>query len=140
MDRMVLALAPKYEWAHWELAMTLLQEGKPQQAVIELERLPEASPWRLGGLAVAYFAAGRKSDSDAALAELTMNHPQDAADHIAAAYAYRNEKDDAFKWIEIAYTQHELIWGLKVSQLWNHLRSDPRYQEWLRKLDLGDEP
>ena len=41
------------------------------------------------GLAVAYHALSRKTDSDAALAKLIAEHDQDAPYNVAAVYAFR---------------------------------------------------
>jgi TolB-like protein/DNA-binding winged helix-turn-helix (wHTH) protein/Flp pilus assembly protein TadD len=136
VDRHALSFAPNSDTARYELAMTLLEQGKTPQAVTELEQISAESRFRLGGLAIAYFAAARKADSDAALAELTTN-PKGSAFWIAFAHAYRNEKDEAFKWIAIAHQEHEWVWGLKVDPLWSNLRDDPRYQDWLRKYNLA---
>ena len=119
--------------------MVLLDEGKAQTAAMELEQLPEASLPRWHGLALVYFALGRKADSDGAVRQLIVTHPRDGAAWIAEAQAYRNERDDAFKWIAAAYRDHtgyRLFATLRMSHSWDNIRSDPRYEEWLHKLNL----
>jgi predicted Zn-dependent protease len=135
--RRALSFAPNADVVRFELATALLHQGKTLEAISQLEQSPGESIFHLCGLAIVYFAAGRKADSDAALAELAAKHPQDGAAWIAFAHAYRNEKDEAFKWIGIAYQEHERVWGLKAATVWNNLRGDPRYQDWLRKYKLA---
>lgn len=66
-----------------------------------------------------------------------MSHAQDAPGAIAEAHAYRAERDEAFKWLALAYQSHDVaLRDLKVSHQWDNLHGDPRYQDWLRKLNL----
>ena len=45
-------------------------------------------------------------------------------------------KDEAFRWLDIAFTQHlpYLIWDLPADPALDGLRSDPRYADLLRRL------
>ena len=63
--------------------------------------------WRGQGLALAYHAAGKKKEADAALAEYIEKYQNDAAFQIAEIYAYRGETDKAFEWLERAYKQRD---------------------------------
>ncbi len=47
------------------------------------------------------------------------------------------EKDLALKWLEEAYRQHcrSLAW-VKVRRQWNALRSDPRFQDLVRRMQF----
>jgi hypothetical protein len=91
------------------------------------------------GLTLVYFAMSRKTDSDQALAELTAKYAQQWPSMVAVAHAFRNERDAAFAWLARAYRQRDpgVTW-LKVGPLWRNVHGDPRYAEWLRKLDLPD--
>jgi TolB-like protein/tetratricopeptide (TPR) repeat protein len=55
----------------------------------------------------------------------------------AAVYAALGEKDQAFHWLEQAYQQRcpTLAW-LKVQRQWDPLRSDPRFQDLLRRMNF----
>jgi tetratricopeptide (TPR) repeat protein len=92
---------------------------------------------RVKGGAVAYYALGRKKESDAALKELIEKFHANAAWSIATVYAQRNERDEAFKWLDRAYSQHDggLIF-LKIDPLLKNLHNDPRYTAFLNKLHL----
>jgi serine/threonine-protein kinase len=90
--------------------------------------------------AIAYYALGRKNESDASLKELIETYHASAAWSIATVYALRNQRDEAFKWLDRAYAQHDggLIY-LKIDPLLKNLRSDPRYAALLNKIHLPTE-
>lgn len=78
-----------------------------------------------------------EKESDAALKELIEKFHANAAWSIATVYAQRNERDEAFKWIDCAYSQHDggLIF-LRIDPLLKNLHNDPRYTAFLNKLHL----
>jgi serine/threonine-protein kinase len=54
---------------------------------------------------------------------------------VAEVYAYRNERDKAFLWLDTAYVQHDPDLQLvKVDPLLRNLQGDPRFESFLRKL------
>jgi tetratricopeptide (TPR) repeat protein len=58
------------------------------------------------------------------------------AREIAALYAQLGEKDRAFEWLDKAFRDGEIPVYLKVADGFETLRSDPRFQELLRRLGL----
>jgi hypothetical protein len=56
---------------------------------------------------------------------------------IAEIYAFRNQSDEAFEWLDRAYTKRDdgLI-ATKVDPLLKSLRNDPRFTALLKKLNL----
>jgi hypothetical protein len=56
---------------------------------------------------------------------------------IAQVYAFRNQSDEAFEWLDRAYAQHgsDLI-ETKMEPLLKSLHKDPRYAALLKKLNL----
>jgi hypothetical protein len=54
-----------------------------------------------------------------------------------AIYAWRNEKDKAYEWVDRAYTQADggLV-VIKTDLPLKNLRDDPRYPTLLRKMNL----
>jgi len=55
----------------------------------------------------------------------------------AMAYAWLGEKDRAFFWLEKAYENRETaVPGLRVDPLWDNLRSDPRFNDLLRRVGM----
>lgn len=113
-----------------------LAQGRPIEALEEMEKEPAGYLHELG-LSLAYFALGRKKESDEALQRLISEYADAAAYQIAQIYAYRAEVDAAFHWLNRAYEQHDpgLLW-FKTDIKLKSLRGDPRYEELLRRMNL----
>jgi TolB-like protein/DNA-binding winged helix-turn-helix (wHTH) protein/Tfp pilus assembly protein PilF len=131
-----LDLNPQVSVAHLIRGQILIAQGKPQQALAEIEKEP--SEWgKLTGEAMVYHALGREQDSNAALASFIAKHENDAAYQVAQVYAFREESDKSFEWLERAYKQRDGgLSGIKTDPLFKNLRHDPRYAELLKKMRL----
>jgi tetratricopeptide (TPR) repeat protein len=136
--RRALDIDPNDDEAHSGLAFALLDDGNSSLALSELGQVSDESS-RLWPLAIVYFHMGRKLESDKALAALKGKYADSNAGVIAVVHAYRKENDSAFEWIARAYRQHDdgLAW-LKVQKLMVNIHSDPRFREWIKKLDFPD--
>jgi len=112
-----------------------LLQGRPQDALRESERTPAAFHIRTS--AMAYHALGREKESDAALRQLIEKLHSSAAFSIATVYAFRNQRDEAFQWLDRAYAQRDGgLTFLKIDPLLKNLHSDPRYTAFLKKIHL----
>jgi tetratricopeptide (TPR) repeat protein len=131
-----LDLNPQTTYVHLNLAKGLIAEGKPQQALAEIEKEP--SEWgKLTGEVLVYHALGRKQDSDTALAKLIARHDTEAAYQIAQVYAFRGESGKSFEWLDRAYNQRDPgLPSIKTDPLLKNLPRDSRYSELLRKVRL----
>ncbi len=60
-------------------------------------------------------------------------------DFVAAVYAELGEVDAAFEWLEKAYERRslELTW-IRVNPIFDPLRSDPRFQDLLRRIGFPE--
>jgi DNA-binding winged helix-turn-helix (wHTH) protein len=127
---------PQATYVHLTLDKILVAEGKPQQALAEIEKEP--SDWgKLTGQILTYHALGREQDSNAALAALIAKYPTLMAYQIAEVYAYRGESDKSFEWLDHAYKQRDPGLPEIISDpLFKNLRHDPRYAELLKKMRL----
>lgn len=57
---------------------------------------------------------------------------------IALIYTALGHKDDAFQWLERAYTEHDDDLALlKVDPRWDGLRGDPRFGSLLERVGLA---
>lgn len=131
-----LELNPHKTYDHFTDSEILLQQGRPQNALVQIEQEPDVS-WRLTGEALAYYTLGRRKDSDAAVTQLIQDHQQHMAYQIAEIYAYRGESDRAFEWLDRAYLQHDSgMRELKIDPLLKALHRDPRYLGMLKKMNL----
>ena len=56
---------------------------------------------------------------------------------IASWYAWLGERDRAFALLEKAYAERDAdLVSLKVDPVWDNLRSDPRFQDLVRRVGL----
>jgi hypothetical protein len=61
----------------------------------------------------------------------------DTATRIAGAYARLGERDLAFEWLERAYAERSrILMGLRERVEFDNLRSDPRFNDLLRRIGL----
>lgn len=117
------------------LSRIYVLQGRAKDTLPEIE-LVRYEPTRESLYAIAYYALGRKKESDAALSELIAKFPKNVY-QIAEVYAFRNQSDEAFEWLERAYVQRNA--GLivtKVDPLLKSLRRDARYAALLKKLNF----
>ncbi len=131
-----LELDPDSGGVHILLSQVYLMQGRPQDALPEIERVHYAS-YRASLYALTYHALGREKDSDAALSELMMKYHASNAFGIAVVYAFRNQPDKAFEWLDRAYAEHDPNLDItKVHPQLKNLHNDPRYAAFLKKLNL----
>jgi adenylate cyclase len=136
--RKTLEVAPSGFGARTALAAVLLESGQPSAAIAAFDQLEDEDD-REWGKALANFALGRKADSDATLAVFETRFAGTDAYAIAQVQAYRGEINEAFKWLDRAYRQHDP--GLdfaKTDWFITKLRGDLRYKAFLRKMNLPE--
>jgi len=110
-------------------------QGRPQNALTEIESA-HYEPLRAFVRAIAYYALRREKESDTSLSELIANNPANAY-QIAEVYAFRNQSDKAFEWLDLAYVQRSgSLVGMKVDPIMKSLHKDPRFVAFLKKLNL----
>jgi len=119
-----------------QLSQIYVQQGRPKDALPEIERV-RYEPSRAFLYAITYHALGREEESEAALSELIEKYHTSTACQIAQVYAFRNQSEEAFGWLDRAYAQRDggLI-GTKVDPLLKSLHKDPRFAALLKKLNL----
>jgi tetratricopeptide (TPR) repeat protein len=112
------------------------------QAIAEYSALVTSSgndPLRLASLGCAYALAGKKPQAQKVVAQL------DEASKIhyvppyflGLVHAALGDNDEAFSWLEKAYEQHDsYLVRLKVEPVMDPLRSDPRFDKLLHRMNL----
>jgi TolB-like protein/Tfp pilus assembly protein PilF len=139
--RKFLQISPTFETGHSLLGYLLLAQGKLEAALSEMQQEQDDS-YREFGLAMVYYAMRRRVESDAALAQLSQKHAEDHAYLVAGVYAYRQEPDKAFMWLERSYRQRDSglnnIKGMQVDPLTRTLGLDPRFAAFLQKMNLPE--
>ncbi len=109
-----------------------------------LGRYPEdTSPRQMGTLAIAYYKLGKKELANELLEEIkNKSHKFPAgspAFYAAMIYAQMGEVNLAFDWLEKAYEDREVeMYWLKVEPPFEPIRSDPRFQDLLNRMNFPD--
>ncbi|HZE69774.1 MAG TPA: winged helix-turn-helix domain-containing protein [Pyrinomonadaceae bacterium] len=120
------------------------QKGMYSEAIAEFKKaIPltagSESSLSKAGLGHVYAVTGKKSEARTVLNELKQLSAQEfvPATSVALIYAGLGEKDQAFAWLDKGYEQHafQLQW-IKIEPRWDSLRSDPRFQDLLRRIGL----
>jgi Flp pilus assembly protein TadD len=105
----------------------------------KLVNLPDGKASGLMGLAYTYALAGRQQESQKALDELLelSKNRYVSPGQIAIIYIARGEKDKAFEWLEEANRVYDLnIMRMKVERRFDPIRSDPRFEDLVRRIGL----
>jgi hypothetical protein len=134
-----MELNPAVPWAHAGLGLAFLIKGQFEEAAVAAQG--ESAEWaRLLIVAMARWSQKRISESDAALGRLIETSADTAAYQIAEVYAYREEKDRAFEWLERARRQRDSgLIGLRSDPFLVNLRGDSRWDAFLHKMGLADD-
>ena len=154
-SRKSLELTPEFAWAHYDLGLVYERTGRASEAIQEFMKTEELfglSQDRLAELRRVYHQSGEKgywrkilaicregSKRPRKFARTTgyghCDYMQNA--DVAAVQVRLGESNAALESLEKGYTNHEteLIY-LNVDPSWDDLRSDPRFQDLLRRVGL----
>jgi TolB-like protein/tetratricopeptide (TPR) repeat protein len=129
--------------AHFFLAWIHREQGMYEKAVDEFKKAAEKGGNRihtLGHLGNAYARAGRMREARECLRQLKEGMKKQArlgTYEVALIYAGLGEKDEAFEWLERAYEERDKgLLSLRVDPPLDPLRSDPRFQALLRRMNF----
>lgn len=135
----LLQLNPEYPGAHMRLGQVLLLQGRPQEA-LDMIRQDSDPYWQDYAVPLALYSLGQQAEADQALANFIKVHT-DGPFQAAEIYAWRGEKDQAFEWLERAYTARDSgLSELLDDPFLATLKEDDRWQPFLDKLGLGKLP
>jgi len=139
--RKALELDPNFWVAHWTLGRAYEQKAMFVEAIAEIQKAIDfsgGSPLSLAALGHTYAVWGMRAEAERVLNELKeLPEGYISPYGIAAIHAGLGEKDQAFIWLEKAYEERSgwLIW-LRAEPISDPLRSDPRFQDLLRRVGL----
>jgi TolB-like protein/Tfp pilus assembly protein PilF len=138
--RTSLELAPGRIGANFGIALALLGKGEPEAALEAIRQEPEDGGWGVIGLPMVYHDLGRGAESDAALADLIEQYERDAAYNIAYVYAYRDQADEAFEWLDKAVEYGDAgLSEIPVERLFANVHDDPRWLPFLESIGKAPE-
>ncbi len=129
-------LLPTNEFDGKSVGLALLLQGEHEAALAEF-RKETLDDGQMEGSAMALFAMGRKSDSDAQLAKAIRRNGGTGPVVIASVYGFRGEKDLAFEWLDRAFKARDpfLIY-LPGDPLQKRIEADPRFRAFLMKMNF----
>ena len=144
-ERKTLDLDPNYLIAHIGLGLAYVQKSMHQESIAELEKAGAVSGGNasaLSNLGYAYAMAGRRVEAQKVLDKLNERSKDGyvPAGARARIYAGLGDKDKIFQWLETAYAERSIAGTLpgmiKVDPVFDPLRSDPRFKDLLRRMNL----
>ena len=137
----VLETTPNYSPAHLFLGLAYEQKKDFSRAIPELKKAVELSQDKVfpAFVAHAYAVSGKNHEARSILEELKQPSDKSYVDPWAIALVYTGlgEKDRAMEWLENAYRNRDH--DVAFCKTWPHfdpLRSDPRFQDLLRHMNL----
>ncbi len=139
-SRKTIEMDPNFALAHNQLGQAYLGKQMYTDGVAELQsavRLSGGSPICTANLARAYVLSGNKKDAQKLLDDLlARSQPGHSnAAEIAMIYTALGDVDQAMKWLEKGY-EERFNPGVLLRPGFDSLRSDPRFQELMRRIGL----
>jgi eukaryotic-like serine/threonine-protein kinase len=141
--RRTLEMDPNFVLAHASLGWAYVQKSMNKEGIAECEKelaISPGNPWALSGLGYAYAVTGRRAEAQKVLDKLSELSKQRyvPARFMAMIYGGLGEKDKAFELLEKSYEDRslEIGAGIKLDPVYDPLRSDPRFQDLLRRMNL----
>ncbi len=137
-----LELEPNFPFAHAHLGSTYRLKPTLGNAVAEYQRavaLDKDSPRYVAMLGSAYATAGKRSEALQILSDLQELSKRKYVDPVLRVYllASMGRKEEAIAALESGYEDHSyLMRWLKVQPNFDPIRSDPRFQDLLRRMNF----
>ncbi len=131
-----LLLSPNSSFGNNMMGQVLINMGHSEKALEFIEK--DTDPfWNLYRKCMAFYAMGKTQEANALLKQFVADWGHDSWPNIAHLYAFRGEKDNAFKWLELAYDNKdasvlEILNYPEMENLWG----DPRWNKFINKLGL----
>jgi TolB-like protein/DNA-binding winged helix-turn-helix (wHTH) protein len=122
----------------------LILQRKFDDALAIIESATQGAD-REEGLALVYHALGRSAEADAALQRLIALSADNDPFRIAEVYAFRDDADEAFKWLALASRPSgpigtlpgpRVLWEVRASPLLASLQDDSRWKVWMAESAL----
>jgi predicted Zn-dependent protease len=131
-------LRPGNATARVNLAAAYLLAEQPEKAIEEVDK----SGWEFYQLyikALAYHVLDQVAESDDALFQMTEHYANARAFRIASVYAWRNDLDAAFQWLDRAVSEGQSTGVIKADPFTRNLHDDERWDLLLARLGLSDD-
>jgi DNA-binding winged helix-turn-helix (wHTH) protein/TolB-like protein/Tfp pilus assembly protein PilF len=120
-----------------------LEKGLPQDATLAFQQALNVQPGYArakAGLGYTYARLGKRKEALEIINQIKADQ-RDSTEKphfIAAIYAALGEPKQALSWLDQAYEDHNpRMWQFKLDPRFDSLRSDERFQAFLRRLNLS---
>jgi serine/threonine protein kinase len=140
--RKVIESDPEFSIAYWYLGANFLAKKMGNEAIPALQKFVELSAGSVIALSTLGFAYGSAGMKDEALRILERLDELSKDRYVGsfwrvAVWMGLGERNEALKDLEKAYTERESLMALlKVWPIFDSLRSEPRFQALLKKMNL----
>lgn len=140
-----LVLEPKHAVNHNRLGRYFSEVGRYEDAIGELQTaltLKSGNPSYVADLGYVYGVSGNEPLARQMLHRLhrASKHRYVSPFHIAQIHLGLGEKETALEWLEMAYQEHHpSLTLLRVEPRFDPLRSHPRFQALVRKMNFPSE-
>jgi TolB-like protein/DNA-binding winged helix-turn-helix (wHTH) protein/Tfp pilus assembly protein PilF len=140
----IVAIDPNRSWGHWALAANYEQLGKEKEAAeeyLQFEILSGSSPQRINRLREGLARSGAKGFWQASLEDYLRTAKSSYAPPVLVAGVYMRlgDKARALQWLEQGYQERDdLMIDLNVDPVFDALRSEPRFQDLVRRVGLPE--
>jgi adenylate cyclase len=140
--RKTLEMDPNSAITHVLLGLSLLKKCDNAGAIAELQKAKAQNPgaWYQGYLGYAYAISGDQAKAEQASRELEELAKTQYVSPTALATIYLGlgEKEKCLDWLKKAYAQQDsACWYLKIDQIYDGVRNEPRFQTLLKKVGLN---
>jgi TolB-like protein/DNA-binding winged helix-turn-helix (wHTH) protein/Tfp pilus assembly protein PilF len=137
----ILDLDPDFVQGRYYLALNYADMRRYPDAIAELKKIKswESLPFIVAKLGEIYALQGKRQEALEIVDRLQQGsaHQYTNPISIVRIYIALGEKDQAFFWLQKAYTAHATpLLSLSTDPVYDPLRSDPRFQEILLKVGL----
>ena len=148
-----IEMGPNHDWPHLYLGLSYLQMGRFEEAIEEFQQAdaldtgPDDWPVALAAEALAQAAMGRVGETRKLAERIKEVGKQDKerlggyfpSYSVAQGYIALGQMDRAFEWLEKAFRERDwLMTYIGVDPAMDPLRSDPRFQSLLRRMNFPE--
>ena len=138
----MLSVWPEHFGGQYILGLVYFEKGRYEESLRIFQKLYATNKKSAATLGYVYGRLGRRAEALKLLDELKKRYEDKSsglpAQEVAIVYVGLGDKDNAFAWLEKAYQEKfgPLIY-LGVEPLFDSLRSDARYHDLMRRLNLA---
>jgi tetratricopeptide (TPR) repeat protein len=136
-----LELDPNYEWVRVLLAWSYTLNGQYPEAFAEYKTMGEYGK-NNNAAGFLYAVSGRRNEALRVIERMRRLSEQTYVDPymMAVPYAGLGDRDNAIRLLTKAYEEHSAeMPQLKAEPFFDPLRSDPRFQELVRRMNYPEE-